>query len=1084
MNPQLHVLSSKLVPPRVKSKYLLRPRLDDLFRQAADYPVTIVQAEAGYGKSTALTAHLYPLFDRVVWYTVEENERDAFLFLYYLVHACKTIDPEIGERSLRFLVSADSPVSVISPCVTLLLNDLLERAPDPTLIVLDDLHAAAGVQEIQAILEMLIRYLPPQVHLVIGTRNALNLPAIERLRSTCDLLAVSKRDLSFTTEEIEQLFQEEYGIFLTSEQTQELQEQTEGWIIALQMIWKGLEKGVTLSELWKEQPETGRQLFHYLAEEVFERQPAPIRRFLERTCVLESMEPEICNLFTGRTDARDILSQLERNGLFVTETGAGQYRYHRLFRQFLLTRFLLGGSEEEWFALHRQAAAFYRQKGDCELALNHYYEARNLQAVLELLLERGTEFLQSGRLELLKDWIERLPSDMLQRHPILLFWRGEIDRVSSRFSEAGHWYTLAEGGFIRQGDVLGRSRVYRGQAQLYLDTIQPVKAIYWLEKAAEVLGDHHPEETAAVLRLIAENHTNSGRLQEAEEMLKRANRLLPGLPEDELDIRIHLRTGRLSSARQLIFEIIEEEQREGERPRKRIAKSHREKHLLLSLIDAFMGETASSRRNAEQGIRIGRELQSPFVEMVGHIRLGHAAVLSGRLEEAQESYLRSIEMSDSLNVERGKVEALMGLCITLGLAGEVERAQRYGRMGLERALVVQDLWSANLIRLSIGLVQTMWGQYEDALPWLLEAEKGFAACGDRFCLANVWLWLAVLYRNTRQEKEFSRVMTLLLREVEAGGYEFLFFKRTFFGPYDLQMIVPSLLQARDQLRLKTADDLLRRMGFKEIRKHPGYTLQIRTLGKFAVFRGAEEIGRKEWKREKSRQLFQLFVTRRGQFLQRDEICLLLWPDADENTANRDFKVALNALITAIEPEREAHSESFFIERLDTAYRLQQSASLWIDRDEFAARAEKGLALAEKARQTGAKAATEALEELEAAIALYAGDFLQDYPYEEWCADERERLRSLYLRALERTARIYQVQGDLHAAAGCCERLLAADPCWEPAYQILMSCYHQLGNRNLVIATYKKCAAQMEDKLGLTPMPETTKLYQRLVRGSA
>ncbi|GAX89439.1 BTAD domain-containing putative transcriptional regulator [Effusibacillus lacus] len=1081
MKNQHHVLTAKLAPPRVKSQYLYRDRLDELFLQVIDYPVTLVQAEAGYGKSTALVSHICSHFDHVAWYTVEEGERDTLQFLFYLIHSLKTVDSRIGDRSLRLLKELDSTVSVIQRCMTMLLNDLAEYAPDPSILVLDDLHTVADAEGIQTIVEMLIRYLPPHVHLVIGTRRGLDYPSVRRLQSTFDLLAVTKQDLRFTAEEIAELFEEQYGITLSEDQLKDLQEQTEGWIIALQMIWKGLEKGIELTQLWKAQPETGRQLFHYLAEEVFDRQPEEIQQFLFHSCILERLEPDICDFLTDRGDSAQLLVQLERDGLFVAGLGHGHYRYHRLFRQFLLTHFLLNGREEQWRSLHRKAAGYYLEKGDIELTLHHYYEAGMWDEVVSLLLEWGIDFLQNGRLELLRSWIDRLSSEVLQNHPQLLFWRGEIDRVSSRFSGAGHWYTLAEGGFIQQGNVLGRSLVYRGQAQLFLDTIQPLKANHWLEKAVKVLGDDHPQETAKVLRLLAENHTNSGRLQEAEEMQKRADQLDPGTPKDELDIRIHLRTGRLASALEMTLQIIEEEQKQPGPHPKRIAKSHREKHLLLSLIQAFMGDVAASQSNAEQGIRIGRQLQSPFVEAVGYMRLGHAQALSGRLEEAQTSYRRSIEMSESLNVERGKVEALMGLCITSGLLGELEQADRYGRTGLELALSVHDMWCANMIRLSLGLVCAIWGQHEEALAWLLQAEKGFLDCGDRFLLANVRMWLAVIYERTGQTEEFGRVTPLFLRAIEEEGYDYLVAKRTLFGPNDLQILVPTLILARDALQLETADKLLGRIGCKGIQKHPGHTLRIFTLGKFAVFRGMDEVGRKEWKREKSRQLFQLFVTRSGQFLHRDEIFELLWPGADEKTATRDFKVALNALFAAIEPDREARADSFYIERVDSSYRLLSGAIVWIDRDEFEIRAEKGLASAEKDSLPGADDSRETVEELKAAISLYKGDFLQDYPYQDWCADERVRLRNLYLRVLEKMARIHQVQGALNDAIACCERILATDPCWEAAYQILMSCYQLLGNRSLVISTYKRCVTQMEDHLGLSPMPQTTKLYHQLVR---
>ncbi|MBC6369256.1 hypothetical protein DDT91_20910, partial [Algoriphagus sp. AK58] len=66
--------------------------------------------------------------------------------------------------------------------------------------------------------------------------------------------------------------------------------------------------------------------------------------------------------------------------------------------------------------------------------------------------------------------------------------------------------------------------------------------------------------------------------------------------------------------------------------------------------------------------------------------------------------------------------------------------------------------------------------------------------------------------------------------------------------------------------------------------HPGYTLRLRTLGAFQAWRGRQEITRREWRREKARQLLQLFITHRGRLLQREQILDLLWPDADPENA--------------------------------------------------------------------------------------------------------------------------------------------------------------------------------------------------------
>lgn len=1015
--------------------------------------------------------HLAAQHPLVAWYTVEETERDPFLFLVYLIQACRTLHPEIGDKSMRLLQEADSVPAVMQLCMTMLINDLHEFVADEYVIILDDLHTVLDVPEIRNLLDVTVRHLPPNAHLVISSRETVELPAVKRLQNSFDLLRINRQDLLFSEGEIQELFASVYDISLSSEDIQDLREQTEGWIIALQLVWKSFGEHLELADFERSELDMDR-LFFYLAEEVFDRQPAAVKDFLLTTCILPTLEPSVCDLLMDSGNSAQLLAQLDKNGLFVTAVGQGQFRYHRLFQQFLQQLARNAAESNEWTVLHQRAAGYYLQKGDVQLALAHYYEANNISQFVGIILDQGDHLLRSGRGGILREWIDRVPSDVLQQYPLLLFWRGEIDRLGSRFAEARHWYTLADGAFIQKGDLLGRSRVYRGQAQVFLDTIQPNQAVPWLEKAIRVLGDSYPEETANLFRLLAENYTNSGRLQVAEEMLQIADQLVPVPERTELDVRLHLRSGRLSSAKQLTLQILKKEQPDVGLP-ERIPRAHREMHLLLSLIEAFMGNLEASRLNAEQGVQIGRALQSPFVEMVGNIRLGHALALQSHFALAQMHYHTAVQMCEDLQVERGKVEALMGLCITSGLAGEIDQAEQYARTGLELAIAVQDFWCANLIRLSIGSIRAIWGHYEEALPWLLDAEEGFTECADSFGITNVHLWLAYIWHKKNSHAKFKAVMQLLLQEAEQFGYQFLFYKRTLFGPIDLQMIVPCLIEARDKLGIAGADNLLRLLGCKGTARHPGYTLRVQTLGKFAVYRGLEEVARKEWKRDKSRQLFQVLLTRRGQFLQREEIFELLWPGADEKTAMRDFKVALNALINALEPGREARSDSYFIERLDNAYRLHADTAVYVDADEFINRAAAGLELKD---QTSAQA------QLETAVRLYQGHYLQDHPYEDWSLEERERLRTLYLQSLQRLAAIYEAKGMFEQSIKCCEQMLAIDSCWEPAYQILMNCYYAQGNRSLVTGAYKKCVFQLDEQLGVAPLEETTKLYRLLVRG--
>lgn len=128
---------------------------------------------------------------------------------------------------------------------------------------------------------------------------------------------------------------------------------------------------------------------------------------------------------------------------------------------------------------------------------------------------------------------------------------------------------------------------------------------------------------------------------------------------------------------------------------------------------------------------------------------------------------------------------------------------------------------------------------------------------------------------------------------------------------------------------------------------------------------------------------------------------------------------------------------------------------------------------------------EALEakDLDTALDLYAGPLLAD-TYYEWAQLERERLHLHYLTALEaRAHRRYEAR-HWEAALADTEILLAADPLNEAAVRLTMACYWVLDRREAARRCYDACRQRVRRELQIDPLPETTALYQNILRGKA
>jgi DNA-binding SARP family transcriptional activator len=201
----------------------------------------------------------------------------------------------------------------------------------------------------------------------------------------------------------------------------------------------------------------------------------------------------------------------------------------------------------------------------------------------------------------------------------------------------------------------------------------------------------------------------------------------------------------------------------------------------------------------------------------------------------------------------------------------------------------------------------------------------------------------------------------------------------------------------------------------------------------------------------------------------------LWPEADPDTAARDFKVALNTVMKVLEPERTPRHPSRYILRQGTAYYFNLAADFRLDAEEFEQQVRRALS-------TLAADAAAARTLLRQALAAYQGDYLQGVSLDDWVVRERERLLLLFLDAATTLARSSLEAGDWQEGLAWADAVLARDSCREEAYRLQMTAHHRAGNQALVARTYHTCQEVLEREFGVPPSALTTRLYQRLVRG--
>lgn len=1077
------LLRTKLAPPQLHSRVLARPQLTALLRESLLYRLTVVHAGTGYSKTTALAAldgGSTPLF----WYSLSDTDTDPQRFLSYLISAFSVRLPAMSDLPPAVLQERGSEGSMEAwtQALDTLINALSDVLTAPSLLVLDDYHFVGQSAEINSLLQHLLQYLPPDLHVIISTRS---LPSFEKLaswRARGEVLDINRVMLGFNAEETAALFRDVYGMQLGESECAALLEKTEGWPIALQLAWQGLRTGISrsASQLPAQDATSLGTLFDYLASDVLGAQPADLAGFLRDTAILRELSPAACDAVTGRADSAAVLARLLERDLFVVmlgDTSQHHYRYHHLFHDFL--RDQARQDADAMQARHERAAAYFASNSDYEEAIYHWLAAGNLQQVASAIEQVGDAALRAGWLDTVALWIDALPPNVLAHHPLLQAYLGDIYRMRSRFDEALAWYKQAERVWRASSDPAGVSRALRGEALVYLDTVRPAQAESLLEEALRLIeGLEDRESRARLLELLAENKLNMGKPTDAEGLRAEARALREeGAGEDALSVRVKLRTGRLDEAQRTLEQWAQSERRELALGQVHPPRSHRETLLILSLIQSFRGQTALAFELAQEGIAIGSMLNSPFVTAVGHTRLGHAWQLRGVgcTEEAVACYNRGVALGDELSVKRIRAEAMWGLTRAYGYSGDLSSAERAAEEGAEIGRWAGDAWIVALIELALGSSYVLAGQANKAVEVLSRVLVSFRECGDSFGRAATRLWLALAYGELGQSELCLASLEDDLLLCETHGYGFLFTEQSLLSPPDKRRLVPLLVSARDSRRNSGyAARLLGELGLADIHVHPGYELRVYALGAFRVLRGEVEVEPRDWQRDKARQLFQLLLTVRGQWLQRDEIVERLWPALSPDAAQRDFKVALNALNRALEPGHATDAPFAFVVRDGPSYRLRPEADLWLDAAQFE---HKCL----QADQFAGVTRVAAIEPLQSALDLYAGNYLPEALYDDWAGGERERLLSLFLRAADKVAGLLVEGGRYAEALDVCRRILSYDPCWERAYRWMMLAYAHTGDRTLALRTYRRCADTLQSELGVEPAPATAALYTRILQ---
>lgn len=257
-----------------------------------------------------------------------------------------------------------------------------------------------------------------------------------------------------------------------------------------------------------------------------------------------------------------------------------------------------------------------------------------------------------------------------------------------------------------------------------------------------------------------------------------------------------------------------------------------------------------------------------------------------------------------------------------------------------------------------------------------------------------------------------------------------------------------------------------------------HRLRIELLGPLRVRCGEEILPDSVWRSRQERRLLAILAAARGRAVSAERLYEWLWPGSDLAGAAVNLRSAISNLRRLLEPDAGRASRRYVITR-SGSYAWNMDGGAWIDLDEFLSRTEF---LASAHSGIAASMTPGAAGELERAIALYQGDFLEDEQELPWILIERERLRSRFVNALHQLAEFKLDYGEHAAAATLAQRGLTQAPLTEPLWRVLMRAQAFAGDMAGALQSYERYRRLLDHELGAAPSSQTQALHTAILRG--
>lgn len=1090
-------MTDPFAPPLVMDA-VKRQRLFDLLDAYQDRQNILITGQAAQGKTTLLATYLKDKSLTTIWVPTRADDQDhAKLFNRLSMALTEKTGPQktIGSNAI---LGTQKPVLRHAQR----LIQMLVETKIPLALVFDDMEhlgdESSGFELVRHLVET--RFETLKIYMLSRQRPALNFAWLKMAKN---LFVLTNEDLSFTLNETGDFFSRKKG--MSQNQIKKIHHITDGWAGGLTLV---LESFRQVNEKLVLPERLTAEVFNYFSREIYQQLDPQTQDFLIHTALLDIIDPQIITHLFGRDDRLDILKALENRNLFIqrleTASGTDQFKYHHLFREFLLKDLLKTKGHEGIRALNRKIGYYYWEQKNHETALDFLIRAEDFEQVIRIIKIKGADLIIKGNYALLSRRLESLPEEMVESDPWLIFFKTMTRRILggkkniiqfkkalSLFEKANDTrgivlcigFLIEAAVFVRQSSTAILEWIQTGETlliQLREGEQYPwARALLWqhiglgyiagsgdLSKGisacrnAILLGQqiNTPDLVANASIIMTFGHVQAGDFKGAKIMLSRIKEISHHSENPEyralksiVDINFAMSSGKMDQAKRLLTE----------------SEADIETFGLIFLYPGFVESKALHALYTEQ--------YNDAFQLADHLR--DFSILEGNdFYEGVASRIRSIGFYFQARYTDAEKEINQSLA-------SLDRSKK-GDFHYFQALQVS------------GLIQLGQKNFENAITILSEVREFYRRMAFELHDCETCLALGQAYDGLGDKEKSVDYMGEGIRKAAKENYTYfpmikdkVIIKtililvaagKTDSGDAYLSGLMPLFNRSDvfDEL-----DDLYSEWCKKEknnaVKHLAGLyktvlpKLYIQTLGQFTIRLGDQILDQKKFEGAKPVMLLKAIALHGPSDIPKEMLIDDLWPDSAAKAGEKNFKINLHRLRKAIEPSPR--------KEFGYSYILQKAGLVSFDPDlvetdtqRFNTAFNQGM-IFEAENQFEA-----AVTEYSTACQLYKGAYFSEEPYQDWIRQRRDLYRTRYLELLMKKARLHEELDQIDAAIETWHLALNTDPCFETAYQNLMILFADTGQKSRAMEVFHNCTQALKKELGSDPDAQTLEIYEQIL----